>query len=135
MVLEAEQKNLRLLCVNIMRSYDSNGDRGIMSIDISNNDQQFLRTFYEESLREDSSGWLACNEAERRSGISEDVSGRRPIRLANLGYLLQREQGKQEFAITALGAEVFRPWWKRHLYLIVTIVLAIIGFVIAVLKE
>jgi len=72
---------------------------------LSDEDLRYLRVFTEEAYREGSDGWLPCEEAEVRSGVNEEVRGRRAVRLANIGLLRQRKLGYPDFCITPAGIE------------------------------
>ncbi len=72
---------------------------------LSNEDLKYLRAFADEAQREGSDGWLTCDDAETRSGVTEEVRGHRARRLANLELLKQRRWGLPKFCITRPGIE------------------------------
>ena len=93
----------------------------------------YLRAFGEEAHKRNSSGYLDCEEAGKRSNVNAE-GGRLATRLAGIGYLEQRKKGYPEFRITPTGARMLVSWWKRNLnFLIsiaVTIMLAVLGWLI-----
>ena len=50
-----------------------------------------------------------------------------PDKLRKLG-LLQKQAGTDDYAITAMGVHVLRPWWKRNAQLIGIAFMALIGW-------
>jgi hypothetical protein len=100
---------------------------------LTDDERRYLRAFEAETHKSGSDGYLACNRAAKESDVN-DEGGKLALRLQARGYLEQRRKGFPDFRITSEGIRALLPWWRRELAVVVTIILAIIGWALAVLQ-
>ena len=83
-----------------------------MAIRLSKQEIAFLRGFHRHALQKGRSVWVRAQWVAEESGV--DATDRAlPEKLHRRG-LLQKQADTDEYAITALGVHILRPWWKRN---------------------
>ncbi len=98
---------------------------------LSPDQRRYLKEFEKEFDNEDSTGWLHCDEAARRSKVSAKA-GKLAQRFKRLRHLEQRKWGEPDFALTPRGKRALHPWRDRTL--VVTVVVAVIGWILFLVK-
>ena len=102
-------------------------------MNLSQEERRYLRAFEAEAHKNGSDGWLECHNAAVQSGV-DDEGGRLALRLQARGCLEQRRKGFPGFRITPDGVRALLPWWRRDVAIVVSIVIAIIGWVLVILQ-